>query len=125
MTTTLIAADINIDPKPIIDAVKDDRETPKKAPESIPVRGPLPEILGEPLMWTVKHGDAWKGWSLTGYSWGGLTEDFRPWRFKIGMVNGEWEMNRKANLENWSDFMDWEEQIDQKPVFGISYTIIF
>lgn len=116
-------------PMPIPELVKDDRTLPKVMPEPVPYRGPLPEVIGEPIKWIVNNADKWQGWSLTGYSWGGVTkETHNPWRFKVGVVNGEWEMSRmqqKEDLRQWNEFQDWERQIRKDPVFGISFTILF
>lgn len=90
-------------------------------------KGPMPQIIGEPIKWVVRNMDKWRGWSLTGYSWGGLTKDFKPWRFKLGIVNGEWEAERQQYITeaDWAHFAEWERQIDTTLVIGFSVTIIF
>lgn len=91
-------------------------------------KGPLPAAIGEPVKWAARNLDCWKGWSLTGYSWGGLTARYNPWRFKIGMVSGEWEASRQkwmADNERWTDFRRYETRFNDDIIFGISFTVRF
>ena len=116
------------DKEPIIitEAVKD--EVVHSTVKIDSPKGPLPASIGEPIKWVSKNLDCWKGWSLTGYSWGGLTEKYNPWRFKVGIVNGEWEASRLkwiADNEKWAEFRRYEMETDNNAVFGISFTVMF
>lgn len=121
---TLVTTPVLV-PTPIPDAVEDE-DIPEEV-EPVPHRGPAPEVIGEPLLWVARNVDRWKGWSLTGYSWGGLTSDYNPWRFKLGIVNAEWEVSRKMAIDSgdWTEFAEWQRQIQREGVLGFSFTITF
>lgn len=96
--------------------------------DDVPAKGPLPETIGEPMKWIVENSDKWRGWSLTGYSWGGLSEDLNPWRVKVGMINGDINASRKYNYDMDRDmqhFAEWERQMERAPVLGVSIIITF
>lgn len=118
------------EPDLILKAVKDKRDPFKEFDDfarKYPCRGPLPPALGEPIRWLARNTDRWQGWSLTGYSRSGLTKDFKHWRFKIGIVNGEWEAERREFITaaDWAYFSEWERQMNSEVVLGVSWTIIF
>lgn len=89
--------------------------------------GPLTPAVGEPLVWLSENIDAWKGWSVTGYSWGGFTEQYNPWRFKIGLIGDELEISRKYAIDAGEKPVHepWEELVEQKPMVGFSFTVTF
>ena len=128
-TATLLAADAAQESadKEIAKTILD--EEPEEVTEVKPValKSPLSPVLGEPIKWASGNIDKWAGWSLTGYSWGGLTSDFNPWRFKVGMVGGEWEVDRLYKIQSGEihPITEWERQMDERSIFGVSFTITF
>jgi hypothetical protein len=79
------------------------------------------------MVWAAENVDNWQGWSLTGYSWGGLTEQYNPWRVKVGLIGSEFDISRKHAIDAGEDtvYEPWEEQVNQDPVFGVSFMVEF
>ena len=118
-------------PAPVVEKVKSNihKFTPEEADAELKkYRGPLPEVVAAPVTFVADNWTKWEGWSLTGYSWAGLTSGYNGWRFKIGEVSGEMDMSRKHEYDTERDvrpFEDWESQIDSKPIFGFSFVVEF
>jgi len=66
---------------------------------------------GRAIEWTVNNIDKARGWSLTGFSKAGLSEDFNPWYLKIGFIGGRLAFARETDYvenERYRYYADWE-----------------
>jgi len=91
-------------------------------------KGPLPMAFGERMTFISDNIAKWEGWSITGYSWGGVTSDYGVWRFKVGEISGEINSARKFEYDSDRDirqFEDWEQQMEKDFIFGVSFFVEF
>lgn len=90
--------------------------------------GPLTPDIGEPAKWIIEHVDTLNGWSLTGWSKSGMFDCGNFYRVKAGIINGDLEASRISYIlenEHLIEYQEWEKQLEQDPVFGVSLTVLF
>ena len=96
--------------------------------ELVRFQGMIPRVIGEGIKKIVNNLDRWKGWSLSGHSWGGLSKDYNPWRVKVGIIPlGLPDMDR-ARIpfpRCWQSEYDFSRQQEAEFVAGFGISVRF
>jgi len=104
------------------------KKPPLEVEEVVP-RAEGPHVrMGKAAEWGINNTAKANGWSFTGWSKTGLDEDFRPWRFHIGVISGELDANKAYDLSaqhrripRYELLEEWERERTNAVVFGIVF----
>lgn len=104
-------------------------QKPSRNIDFVYISEPIPTIpteLDRKIEWTLNNLDNWDGWSLSGYSKFKLTENFDPYRIKIGVINPDitytyLNRNEEEIFRSTRDIHDNHRGI----VVGIAFTRLF
>jgi hypothetical protein len=108
---------------PVLKSLKKEDKKEQKMVEMVHKDPVVFRVIGKPIEWTTDRLETMEGWSLTGHSWARMNlKDGSVSRIKIGIVNGEWDMEDKWQYDTYRPpHMDEAPQASRGFVFGISF----